>query len=52
MPIRRTTVKGKPAYQWGTHGKKYPYSPGNKASREQAKKKALKQGRAILAKLG
>lgn len=50
MPIERTTKKGKPCYRWGQSGKCYPYTPGNKRSRERAKKKALKQGRAIAAK--
>ena len=46
MPVHRTTVKGKPAYQWGNQ-KKYIYTAGNKKSRETAKDKAEKQGRAI-----
>jgi hypothetical protein len=44
MPIRRTTDGGKPAYQWGDTGKKYTYKPNDVASRESAKKKAIKQG--------
>jgi hypothetical protein len=46
MPVHRTTVKGKPAYQWGNQ-KKYTYTPGNKASALAAKKKAIKQGLAV-----
>lgn len=47
MPVRRTTKQGRPAYQWGNAGKKYAYTPGDKASRERAKTKARKQGRAV-----
>ncbi len=47
MPVHRTTKDGKPAYQWGTSGAKYTYTPGSKASREAAKKKAIKQGLAV-----
>ncbi len=47
MPIRKVTVKGRPAYQWGEHGAKYPYTPGNKASMIAAKKKAIDQGLAV-----
>jgi len=47
MPIHRTTKEGKPALQYGAHGAKYAYTPGNKASREAAKKKAIKQALAI-----
>jgi hypothetical protein len=42
MPVHRTTKDGKPAMQYGTHGVKYPYKAGNAASREAAKKKALR----------
>ena len=38
MPVHRTTLKGKTAYQWGEHGKKYT-GPG-------AREKAARQGRA------
>ena len=37
MRVHRTTVKGKPAYQYGNTGAKYPYKPGDKAGREAAK---------------
>jgi len=47
MPVHRTTVNGKPAYQFGDSGKKYTYTAGNAASRLAAKKKAIKQGLAI-----
>jgi len=52
MPVHRTTVKGKPAYQWGATGKKYPYTPGNKASRERAKERARAQGLAAARRMG
>ena len=47
MPVHKVTSGGKPAFQWGEHGKKYPYKPGNKASMEAAKKKAIDQGLAV-----
>jgi hypothetical protein len=47
MPVHYTTSNGKPAYQWGTSGKKYTYKAGNAASRLAAKKKAIKQGLAV-----
>lgn len=47
MPVQRCTVKGRPAYRYGTTGKCYPYIPGNKASRERAKAEARAQGAAI-----
>jgi hypothetical protein len=47
MPVHRTTKNGKPAFQYGATGAKYTYTPGNSASREAAKKKAIKQGLAI-----
>ena len=52
MPVRRTTVNGKPAYQWGTIGNKYPYTAGNKSSRERAKEKAGAQGVAAARRMG
>ncbi len=47
MPLVRTTVGGKPAYKYGATGKAYPYKAGNAASRETAKKKAIRQALAI-----
>lgn len=48
MPVHRTTGQGgRPAYQWGTTGKKYTYKAGNAASRLRAKKLAIKQGLAV-----
>lgn len=49
MPVRRTTKNGKPAFQWGSNGKKYTYKSGNRRSRNAARRKAKRQGRAIRA---
>jgi hypothetical protein len=47
MPVHKATKNGKPAFQWGKNGKVYPYKPGNKASEEAAKKRAIAQGLAV-----
>ena len=47
MPVQRGMQDNKPFYRWGKTGKKYFYTPNNVKSREDAKKKALTQGRAI-----
>lgn len=47
MPIKRTTIKGKPALKWGEEGKPYPYKAGSKSSLESAKKKVMKQAAAV-----
>lgn len=47
MPIKTTTLNGKPAYKWGDEGHAYEYEAGNEASRKYAYEKALRQGRAI-----
>lgn len=52
MPVERCTVKGKPGYRYGKTGKCYPYTPGNKASRERAKARARAQGLAIARRQG
>jgi hypothetical protein len=53
MPVHRTTGPGgRPAFQWGTSGKKYTYKAGNAASREAAKRKAIKQGLAVSYRTG
>lgn len=52
MPVHRTTKNGQPAFQYGTSGAKYTYTPGNAASREAAKKKAIKQALAIARRTG
>ncbi len=49
MPVRRSKDGRGPYYQWGDSGKKYHYTAGDKASREAARKKAEKQGRAARA---
>jgi hypothetical protein len=46
VPVRRREDKQGPYYQWGESGKKYRYEPGDKKSRDSAKKQASKQGRA------
>ncbi len=47
MPIHRTIKNGKPAMQYGNSGAKYTYTAGNPASREHAKKQAIRQALAI-----
>ena len=47
MPIQRTTKDGKPGYKYGPSGKVYTYTPGSKASRERARKKAERQRQAV-----
>jgi len=50
MPVRKhTDSNGKCYYQWGSHGAKYYYIPGNVKSRNAAKAKATRQGIAISA---
>ena len=49
MPLKRTTKNGRPAFKYGDSGKAYSYKPGDKTTRELAKKKALRQGRAMKA---
>ena len=39
MPIRQTTKDGKPAYQYGTTGKKYTFNPNDEQSKKELKKK-------------
>lgn len=46
MPVHRAKDSNGPYYQWGNSGKKYHYESGDEKSRETAKKKAKKQGRA------
>jgi hypothetical protein len=52
MPVHHATKNGKPAFQWGNHGEKYPYTPGNKASMARAKKSAIAQGLAVAKRTG
>ena len=49
MPVHRGTDLHGSYYQWGNSGKRYYYIPKNNKSRENAKKKAEIQGRAVLA---
>lgn len=49
MPVHRSKDSKGPYYQWGDSGKKYYYESGNQESRENAKNKAKRQGRAARA---
>ncbi len=49
MPVHRGKDIDGPYYQWGDSGKKYHYESGDKESREAAKMKAKKQGKAARA---
>lgn len=49
MPVRRGKDGDGPYYQWGNSGKKYHYESGNKSSREKARDKAERQGKAARA---
>lgn len=46
MPVNRSKDSKGPYYQWGDAGKKYYYEAGNEESRERAKQKAKRQGKA------
>jgi hypothetical protein len=46
VPVRRREDSKGPYYQWGDHGRKYRYTPGDKASRDRAKQGATRQGEA------
>lgn len=47
MPVRSGKDSKGSFFRYGDSGKKYYYTPGDKSSRERAKKKAGKQGQAI-----
>ena len=47
MPVRRTTHKGKPGFQWGSSGKVYTYTQGNAEEEQEAKRRAGFQGHYI-----
>jgi hypothetical protein len=47
MPIHKGIQNGHPYYQWGESGKKYFYISGNKPTRDHAKERAIRQGKAI-----
>jgi hypothetical protein len=52
MPIQDCQEDGKPGYRWGEQGSCYTYTAGDAASRERAKERAKRQGRAIEAYRG
>lgn len=47
MPVHKGKDQEGPYFQWGQSGKKYRYTPGNESSKEEAKRKARRQGQAI-----
>jgi len=49
MPVRQGRDSNGPYFQWGENGKKYYYDPKSNRSKEIARKKAARQGRAIKA---
>jgi hypothetical protein len=46
VPVHRGKDSKGPYYQWGESGKRYHYESGDKESRDEAKEKARRQGRA------
>lgn len=46
-PVKTCTTSGKPGFKWGDSGKCYPYTAGDEASKEAARKKAIAQGAAM-----
>lgn len=50
MPIQGCIKDGRPGYKWGKNGKCYTYTPGDKTSRERAKRRARAQGAAARAR--
>jgi hypothetical protein len=49
MPVQACNKDGKPGYKYGEQGVCYTYMAGNKASRNAAYAKAVRQGQAIKA---
>jgi hypothetical protein len=49
VPVHRGEDGKSAYYQWGDHGRKYRYEAGDKASRERARARAERQGRAARA---
>jgi hypothetical protein len=47
--LERCRKNGKPAYRWGSEGKPFTYTAGDKESRERAKRRAEAQGRQMKA---
>ncbi len=46
MPVIRCSSGGKPGFQWGSRGKCYTYTFGDKVGGREARLKAGKQGQA------
>lgn len=49
MPVERGKDTVGSFFRWGTSGKKYYYTSGSARSRDYAREKAARQGRAIKA---
>lgn len=49
MPVEPATKNGRRGFRFGKTGKVFTFKAGDKASRERAKAKAARQGRAIKA---
>jgi len=49
MPVKECMKDGKQGYRWGSSGRCYTYTKGDKASEAEALRKAHKQERAIYA---
>ena len=47
MPVKSCSKDGKPGFKWGDSGACYPYTAGDDASKEAARKKAIAQGAAM-----
>jgi hypothetical protein len=47
MPVQNCNKDGKPGLKWGDEGYCYIYNPESKLSKEIAKRKAVKQGKAV-----
>lgn len=47
MPLTKCRKNGRPWYKWWKSGACYTYVTNNPSSRESAKKKAMRQARAI-----
>jgi hypothetical protein len=52
MPIQSCSKNGDPGYKYGEGGACYTYIAGNKASRDAAYSKAVRQGQAIKSSQG
>lgn len=47
MPIKACRENDEPGFKWGDEGKCFTYIPGQIETKEQARTKAVEQGRAI-----